>query len=77
MKLVAWFAGKAIDMGKVRLFLQGKKTYLVGLGAIVAAVTAWSGDTMNDTQAIEAIVAALVAMFIRAGVTTEVKNLKK
>lgn len=74
---MAWLLGKVIDVKKVRVFLQGKKTYLVGLGAIIAAVTAWSGDTLNDTQAIEAIVAALVAMFIRAGVTTEANKLKK
>ena len=54
----------------MRTWLQGKKTYIVGIGAIVAAVVAYTQGTIDGTQAVEAIVGAILAMTIRAGVTT-------
>jgi hypothetical protein len=68
VELSAKVVGKIISMNKIRLYLQGKKTYVVGIGAIVAAVVAWITGNMDQTQAIEAIAAALMGMFIRAGV---------
>lgn len=53
---------------EARAFLSGKKTYLIALGAIVAAVAAWAQGTLDNTQAVEAIVAALLALTMRAGV---------
>jgi hypothetical protein len=62
----------ALDLkGKdMRTWLQGKKTYIVGVGAIVAAVVAFTQGTIDGTQAVEAIVGAILAMTIRAGITT-------
>ncbi|HPM84097.1 MAG TPA: hypothetical protein PLF81_25510 [Candidatus Anammoximicrobium sp.] len=57
-------------MDKIRQFLQGKKTYVVGIGAIAAAVVAWVNGSLDNAHAIEAIIAALMGMFIRAGVNT-------
>ncbi len=60
-------------MTAIREWLQGKKTYVVAIGAIVAALVAWSQGTMDTMQLVEAGVAAVLAMTIRAGVTTETK----
>ena len=57
-----------MTMNKIREFLSGRKTYIVGAGAIIAAVLAWTNGTLDNAQAIEAIVAALVAIFLRAGI---------
>lgn len=64
-------------MGKIRLWLQGNKTYTVGIGAIVAVIVAWSTGNLDDGKAVEAIVAAIMGMCLRAGVTTEVDKLKE
>ena len=58
-------------MNKLRLYLQGKKTYVVGVGAVVAAAVAWAMGNIDNQSAIEAIVGALLAMFIRAGSATD------
>ena len=64
-------------METITLWLRGKKTFIVGIGAVVAVVVAWSVGEMEAQQAIEAIVAALMGMFIRAGVTNEAKKVKE
>ncbi len=55
-------------MAAIKEFLAGKKTYLVAVGAILAAVVAWSQGTMDTTQLVEAVITAVLAMTIRAGV---------
>ena len=52
----------------MRAFLSGKKTYLVSVGAIIAALVAWSQGTIETAQLVEAIIGAVLAMTIRAGV---------
>jgi len=56
-------------MGKIKVFLAGRKTYLIGLAAILGAAIAWSQGQMETTQAVEAIIAAILAMTLRAGIT--------
>lgn len=59
-------------MDTLRTWLQGKKTYVVGVGAIVATIVAWSQGTLDNAQAVQAVVAALMGMFLRAGVDNAV-----
>ena len=49
-------------------WLKGKKTFLVGLSAILGAVIAWvnGGDAGS---CIQAVITAVLAMTVRAGVT--------
>lgn len=55
-------------MSKILEFLKGKKTYCVAIAAIAAAVAAYSSDAMTAKELVEAIVGAVLAMTIRAGV---------
>ena len=56
-------------MQKVKGWLSGKKTYLVCAAAILAAVIAYSQDQVTLIQLIEAVLAAIGGMTLRAGVT--------
>jgi hypothetical protein len=49
-------------------WLQGKKTYLIALGAIVTAVTMFTQGDATMGQAIAAIFAAITSMSMRAGI---------
>jgi hypothetical protein len=55
-------------MDKVREMVAGKKTYLVALGALIAATVAWSTGAMSAKEAIEAAFAALATITLRAGI---------
>ncbi len=55
-------------MEALRKMLAGKKTYLVCVAAILGVVIAWSSGSMGLGAAVKAIVEALVAMTIRAGI---------
>lgn len=67
---------KPVDsfLSRVRTFLQGKKTYVVGVGAIVGATVAWASGELTNGEVVSAVVAALMGMFIRAGVGNEIKK---
>lgn len=54
---------------KLKDLLSGKKTYLIGLGAILTALVAYSSGDLSIVQLVQSIVAAVMAMTIRAGVT--------
>lgn len=43
----------------IRDAIDGKKAYLVMVGAIIAAVIGWSNGSLTDVQALSAIFAAL------------------
>lgn len=58
-------------MGAIREWLKGKKTYVLAAVTIVGAVVAWSQGEIEADKLAEAIVAALMAMTIRAGMATE------
>ena len=60
--------GKVLNMKAIQEWLKGKKTYLVCIGAIIAVVAVWSGGEIDLIHMIEAVVAAVGGMTIRAGV---------
>ena len=55
-------------MGAIREWLRGKKSYLVGVGAIVAAVLGFAEGEIELPALVAAITAAIMAMTIRAGI---------
>ena len=55
-------------MSEIRDFFRGKKTYLVALAAIAAAILGWSQSEMELPELAQAIVAAILAITLRAGV---------
>ena len=55
-------------MTKIRNYLQGKKTYLVAAGAVIAVVIAWASGDLETPDAVRDIVAAIIAVTVRAGV---------
>ena len=55
-------------MDKIRQFLKGKKTYLIAAGSILATVVAWATGDMELPEAVKLIVAAVLAVTVRAGV---------
>lgn len=60
-------------MTQLRMWLRGRKTYLVAAGAIIATVAAWAAGDIETAAAVQAIVGALLAATIRAGVNTAAK----
>ena len=50
-------------------WLQGKKTYFVAVISWLTAFVAWFDGTMPLGQFIEATIALVLAMTIRAGIT--------
>ncbi len=61
-------------MGNIFTKLAGYKTYVLGAAAILAAIGGYLGQSLNLTQLIEAIFAALGTMTIRHGITTTVSD---
>jgi len=59
---------------KILEWLKGKKTYIVGISTIMAAVASYVTDTIETGEMIKLIVAAIMAMTIRAGVTKSGPN---
>lgn len=55
-------------MNGLRDWLKGKKTYIVAVGAILAVVVGWADGAMELPAAAEKIVAAIIAMTVRAGI---------
>jgi hypothetical protein len=53
---------------KILEWLQGKKTYLVCIAGILAAIIAYLSGEMTMIQMVEAIWAAVAGMTLRAGV---------
>lgn len=54
--------------------MNGKKTYIVGIGAILGAVAGVMTGTLTIEQAVQLALPALMGMTIRHGVTTETKS---
>ena len=53
---------------KIRLFLAGKKTYLLAVIAILTALAGWVEGSLSLWQFLAAAWAALQTAFLRAGV---------
>ena len=67
--ILIYLKSKRSKVNDIRQALAGKKTYLVGVLAILGTVISWSTGQMETGAAIEALVAAIMGMTIRAGVT--------
>lgn len=74
--LVFWKVGKLLQEGKnmetlakLKTLMQGKKTYILAIGAIVGTIVAWTNGQVNDVDAIKQIWEALIAATIRQGIT--------
>ena len=70
IKYVASYA-KGEKMESIRLKLSGWKTYLTSIAAIIGVVVAWSNNAMTTADAIQAIVTAVLAMTVRAGIASK------
>ena len=57
-------------LAKLKEFLVGKKTYLVSISAIIAVLIAITNNQMDLTEAIKNIIEAILAMTIRAGISS-------
>ena len=56
-------------MKAIMTFLQGKKTYLISLSAIVGAVTAVATGEASVMEAAQIITTALLGTTVRAGIS--------
>jgi len=54
---------------KILEWLKGKKTYLVAISTIIGAIASYASGTIEVGEMIKIIVAAIMAMTIRAGIT--------
>jgi len=61
-------------MNKIREKLKGLKTYILGALGIITTVATYLVGDIELGQAGELIWTAVLAMTIRAGVTTEIKK---
>jgi hypothetical protein len=73
MATLKWALTSALDLkGQDMLtWLQGKKTYVVAIGGIVAAIVAYTQGTIDTTALVGAILAGVLAMTIRNGSATD------
>lgn len=53
----------------MQAWLSGKKTYLVALSAIIAAISAYAAGAITVVELVAAILAALGTCTLRAAVT--------
>jgi len=60
-------------MKTIREFLQGKKTWLTALGAVVASITAYANGGIDEAALSAAIVASLMACFLGAKIDRAAK----
>jgi hypothetical protein len=57
-------------MTGIRLWLQGKKTYITALVGFVGAILAWSNGQIDLTGLLEAAWVAIMACTVKAGQVT-------
>lgn len=55
-------------------FFSGYKTYILGLAAIIYAITGWFIGNLDQATAMQAFWAGLTAMTLRSGITAETKK---
>lgn len=56
-------------MDKIKDVLSGKKTYLLAAASIIGIIVAWLNGSMDNVSALKALIEALFAMTLRAGVS--------
>lgn len=59
---------------KILEWLRGKKTYVLAVSSIFAALAAYATGQIEVGEMIKLIVAAIMAMTIRAGITKSGPN---
>lgn len=69
IKYVADYA-KGEKVIAIKEKIKGYKTILMSVASIIGAIIAWSTDTMNLSDAIQIIVTSILAMTIRAGISS-------
>lgn len=69
LKIVLKIKGVKDMLSKLRGSLDGKKTYIVGIVAVLGVILAWLNNSMTDIEAVKAIIEALMGMTIRAGIS--------
>lgn len=60
-------------MNQINEWLSGKKTYIVALAGILAAIAAYASGELDLAQTIQAVLASLGLSTLRAGVSKGVK----
>ena len=55
---------------------KGSRTYIAGSLAVIGAIAAYFTGEMDAVQAAQTGLIALIGMFLRSGITTEVRRLK-
>ena len=68
LEIVLKKALKKVFTMKVKEWLSGKKTYLICIGTILGAVISWVSGEIELGKMIEIIVAAIIAITLRAGI---------
>ncbi len=61
-------------MGAILSKINGWKTYIIGVGAILTAIGAYMNGSLDVKSALEAVWAAVMGMSIRHGITTTVSD---
>jgi hypothetical protein len=62
---------KPMTLEKVRVWLRGKKTYLVALSAIVASVIAYTNNSIDAKDMWQQVVGLILTMTVRAGIANK------
>ena len=55
-------------MDSIMIWLHGKKAYLTAVAAILGVIAAWASGEVSNKEAIFAVVVAIEAIFLRAGI---------
>ncbi len=55
-------------LNKIWAAIRGKKTYLLGVAAIITTVVIWATGEITSVQAATALFVELQTIFIRAGI---------
>lgn len=61
---------------QLKTMLAGYKTYIAGVVAIITAIGGYLSDSISVSDALQAILTAIMGMTIRSGVTTEKEKTK-
>jgi high-affinity Fe2+/Pb2+ permease len=56
------------------MMLKGKKTYITGIGALLVSAGLFMQGQMELSEAVQTSIAALLAIFVRKGITSESKG---
>lgn len=54
--------------------LKGKKTYITGIGALLVSAGLFMQGQMELSEAVQTSIAALLAIFVRKGISSEAKG---